>query len=384
MKKIVFEIGIVFSWLCLAGCGSRKVEYLEGELQNTENQEASVMEDDLGVDIWEDSFTAENEDGTVSVKIRAALGTGPETCEVDSIRRMKLDEKAADRIAKAALGEAALCEDGVYRGSRDGIDLEMKIGRRRILLYPADDTQVAPQKLSGAPQIRVDATGKEKNSCEMSEEDAIALAGRFLEELGFTDRRCYWAKTLTWTGNMEEIGEHTYKMDSETNGYAVFFEQTASGEACQIAVNTELNDITIWDDRELENIFSWTGTENGINTTCTGPLSVVCVNDYGVIAADIQNPYEITSIEEDVKILPLETVCGIMKQELTEHIGEYAFAGEAGLYYVGVNFEYRLIWDGEEQNGSYVPVWVLLANGGKEYSQVVVNAIDGSICYRSY
>lgn len=360
--------GLCLSGLCIAGCGKKNVNYIGNEQESTDVPDSLVTGDGGELNIWEESFAVEKENGdTVTVKIRTAVSDGPDTSQVIGIKRMTLDEGVKERIAKAALGDGVSLEDGIYTGSRDGIPYQMRIGENRISLYPEDIAQVAPEELEDALGFSFYANSG-SNMCELPEDAALELAEQFLEEIGFSDRCWSGTATLVWAGNMESLGENAWGVHCVQEGYVFYFEQTLQGESLvQLTGDTNSSDFGLWQEGEESE-----------NLTDTRMHTIVCVDSYGVVAADIQNIYEITSIEDEVSLLPAETVRGILQKEVAEPDDYAAEVNRNFLYYWGLNFDYCLLWDGTSGQGSYVPVWELLG-GSTDITNITVNAIDGSI-----
>lgn len=359
---------LCLSGLCAAGCGKKNVDYIGDEQESTDVPENLSAGGNAEPSLWEESFAIDRENGeAVTVRIRAAYGSGPDTSQVIGVRRVKLDESAKDRIAKVALGEGASLVDGVYTGERNGVPYQMRIGERRISLYSADMKQIALEELKDALEIHLDANSG-TNMCELSEEEAVKIAEQFLEELGFSDRTFYDSRTLVWTGYMESLGENSWRTQSAQNGYVLYFQQTLHGESIiQLAGDTNTYDFWLWQEGdEYNEIFD------------AKMHTVICVDSNGVVAADIWNIYEITSIKEDVSLLPVETVREILRKEITE-LDDYVLELSGNLlYYWGLNSEYCLLWDETGEQGSYVPVWNLMG-GQQDLATITVNAIDGSI-----
>lgn len=367
------------SLLCLAamsaaGCGKRDVSYVKDGTENADETGAEGTEADAAPDTWEFFYPAKMESGNiVSVRVEVDIGDVPKTSEVIGVKRTVLEESTKKQIAETVLGDEASFENGVYTGSRDGISYQMKIGERRISFYPADLAQIAPQyppQMKEAVEYGLSAESGSGNRCELSAEEAVELAGQFLEEIGFSDRIFCNMKSLVWMGVIGQPDEDTSTIIPVTDGYVMFFEQTLKGDQMpQFSGDTEQEILDLWlDEREYIS-----GRQMKMHT-------VLCVDDHGVIAMDIFNLYEITSIEENVSLLPVSTVCDIMEKELTDHADRYITRSEDDLYYKKLNFGYCLLWDDADECGSYVPVWELDDSVfGLDSSKVVVNAIDGSI-----
>lgn len=376
-KKIYRWMLFGMSLLCLAGmsaagCGKRGVSYVNDGTENADENETAATEADAEPDTWEFFYPAKMESGNiVSVRIKVDIGSGPGTSEVMGIRRTVLEESTKRQIAETVLGDEVSLEDDVYSGSRDGIPYQMRMGQRTVSLYPADMIQLAPEELKNALTCALNTgEGISGNRCGLSQDEAVELAGQFLEEIGFSDRSlCCNVMPLVWTGQIEQRDDGGGRLMSITDGYAVFFEQTLNEEKMpQFAGNTVQKYIDIW--------FEEDGRERTYNEMHT----VLCVDERGVIGMDMRNFYEVTSIEEDVSLLPVSTVCDIMEKELTDHADRYITRSEDDLYYKKMSFGYCLLWDDAGEYGSYVPVWELDDSIFElDSSKIVVNAIDGSI-----
>lgn len=355
--------------VCSSGCERRNVDYIKDGTEEADESGTTTAKADEEMDTWEDFYTAEMESGnTVSIRIKVTVDSVPDTSEVMAIKRMTLAESTKKQIAETVLGDEVSFEDGVYTGSRDGIPYQMRIGQRRLSFYPADAMQIAPEEIKDALECGFSAQGASGNRCELSEEEAVELAQQFLEEIGFLDRSFCNMKSLVWVGPVGQE-EDTQKLITVTDGYVIFFEQTLKGEqVSQLTSDTEQDALDIWQEER-----EFVSAENSKMHT------VLCVDDSGVIAMDIYNLYEITSIEEGISLLPISTVQDIIQKELTEHADKYIDPmWEDDLYYKSMEFGYYLIWDGAGEYGSYVPVWELY-DSNWEHSKIIVNAIDGSI-----
>lgn len=382
-KRIQGYMILCLSLLCLtgmsaAGCGKKDVEYIADGQERTDLADTLEEEEDFEIDIWEELYEVEQNDGdTVTVKIRAAVSSGPDTSQVIGIKRATLDENERDRIAGAVLENGVELEEGLYGGNRDGIPYRMKIGENRIVLYPEDWTQVAPEALKNESEVFVAQSSKKgcNNECELSEEDALELACQFLEEIGVSDRSMTWRENLLWIGNdAEQVTETKWKTATNVqDGYIFWFMQTMpqGEELTGLWYDTDIDHFTI----EVSNDGIY-GDDGFIDKKMH---TIVCVNEHGVIAADIRNIYEITSIEENISLLPVETIQGILLEELKEP-DDYAAARNRNLLYYDIfQFDYCLLWDETGEQGSYVPIWELRCSSNIDFATVTVNAIDGSI-----
>lgn len=331
--------------LCAAGCGKKDVDYIADGQESTDLAETFEEEENFEIEIWEELYEVEQNDGdTVTVKIRSGVSRGPDTSQVVGIKRVTLDENERDRIAEIVLENGAELENGIYRGSRDGIPYRMGIGENQIVFCPEDWTQVVPEALKNESEVFVERSGRcefSDNECELSREDALELACQFLEEIGLSDRAIVWGENLLWRcNNAEQLTETKWKTATNVqDGYIFWFVQTMSQgeELIQLHSDTDTsifpigvvsNDMVYGDDAFIDKKMH----------------TVVCVNDHGVIAASIRNFYEITSIEDDVSLLPVETVQGILLEELKEPNAYAAKRNRNLLYYNSLQFGYCLLW----------------------------------------
>ena len=325
-KSVYRDVLFGMSLLCLmgmstAGCGEKDVDYIADGQENADTRRTLNAEDGEK-NLWEEMFAIDRENGdTVTVKVRTTVGAGPDTSQVIEIKRMALDENAKERITKAVFGDGVSVEDGVYTGDRDGIPYRMRIGENRISLYPADITQVKPEEMDDMEQLFPDELTERpyeftiaggmnyQNYAELSEKEAIEIARQFLTDIGLSDRSLCNVKLLQWDSHPLYVimDDGTRYGGSIVDGYVFYFQQTIQGE--------EMTQLT--DDTDSEGFGTWfQGYDEPVWDEDTRMHTVVCVNDHGVIAADIQNIYEVTSVEEDVSLLPVETIQGIMRNEL--------------------------------------------------------------------
>lgn len=394
-KKIYRNMLLCVLLLCLtgmnaAGCGKKSVSYVEDEVKDEQESTDTDARRTLDADgngenrLWDEVFTVDRENGdTATVKVKMTVREGPDTSQVIEVKRMTLDESVKERITKAVFEDGVSVEDGVYTGNRDGIPYRMRIGENRISLYPADITQVVPKELADMASMAPEGVEKPyefmtawstsyTNNAKLSEKEAVKIAGQFLEDIGLSDRNLCNVKSLEWQTTFVVMDEETvYAGGSMVDGYVLYFEQTLQGETA-----TQLTD-----DTDSQGFWTWQEGDETSWIEDTRMHTVVCVNDHGVVAADIQNIYEITSVKEDVSLLPVETIQGIMQNELTRPGDCIAKATENYFYYWGMDYGYCLLWDETGKNGSYVPVCELLGRGTGE-TDVTVNMIDGSIITR--
>lgn len=110
----------------------------------------------------------------------------------------------------------------------------------------------------------------------------------------------------------------------------------------------------------------------------------VDVTDSGLIGITMCYPITVEEITEQVELLPVSVVQGIMRQEIVEHTDRYIDNGRGGsIAFNALELIYFRVKDGDTAGAySYVPTWRLSRRSEQGYDHpVLVNAIDGSVIY---
>ena len=240
-----------------------------------------------------------------------------------------------------------------------------------ISLSPEDIYQVCPEEVSGLPDLCVfdaDAAVDETNECALTVEEADQLVKAALENMGFSNPVKSEIHALCWAGDMKDSedgdsGFQTYRTDGYSMQYVLGMDElslTGFGAEAQYSE---------YDKSSL--LYSMAA------------YAEVFVTDRGVITMHVHNPIEVTSMTEDVKLLPLEKIQKIICDELENDPEQFPFAGQATVFFHSMELIYfRVRDDSREGYYSYIPAWRLCEKkqSGETYENVVVvNAIDGSI-----
>lgn len=274
-----------------------------------------------------------------------------------------------------------------YWGNRTGIpynlnfvEEEPKSGcrGRSIFLSPRDVYQVCPQKYRKTENLTYEVWDMQshgilaENSCELSEEEAKREAQSFAEHLELEYSVYAYTKPLVW-------GDSVKRSEWTMAGYAIYF-------------GFGIDEIAFTEFGTEENYWNFVQMRKAMEEEqySLDACMAVYVADTGVIGAAICNPIETTGISERIELLPLEDIQGIIKEQLTSHLGIFRFCHP--IYNAPVNMnEMELIYfrmRDRKKPGcySYVPTWRLadvLRHGDERVAgiqnQVLINAIDGSV-----
>lgn len=252
-----------------------------------------------------------------------------------------------------------------------------------ISMTPKNIYEVCPEKFKDQEDIVYSEwqMGEwAQNHCGISEAEARKEAEVFAEKLGLDYPIASAAYPLVW-GELPEVfsldGAEDESDSWEVNGYVFSFD-------------LGVDDISFVNFGMEESYFGFWGRtdrEEEIQYSLQARLQIY-VTDQGVIRAEINNPVEITGMQDDVELLPLDTIKGIMQKEVTEHPELFRF----NTYQFSSSFnEMELIYfrvRDKEHPGkfNYVPTWRLAAvtrveneNLNSILNQVLINAIDGSV-----
>ena len=263
-----------------------------------------------------------------------------------------------------------------------------------VLLSPKDKDQICPEELKGKGcrcYPAMSTHGYVKNQCRLSEESALEMAKSFIEgvELGYSVYT--YSAPLLWSIGMENSDSLF------TSGYGMEFEYEA-GEVNEVA-----DGYVFYFDAGVDQIsFPIFGTQytylnfyekkrrGEYGQYSLGATIKVYVTDKGVIGMWADNPVVITGISAEIELLPLEEVEGIMKNQITEHFGDFRFSyDDRGIRFNKMDLIYFRVRDRKDpRHYSYVPTWRLswisLYESSDPYNvdicnQVLINAIDGSV-----
>lgn len=254
-----------------------------------------------------------------------------------------------------------------------------------INFYATDMAELCPEEYPGYtrymahPYMTSDKyTSIGENGCELSVTQAEQQARNFLEALGLEYPVLISTKPLLWG---DETMDYMNCYDWPANGYVFTFEYGINEVSFP---GFESSFIGI-DEYSLVN------EETGYSKRAQ---AVVYVTDQGIIDMYAGNPVETIEISECVKLLPLNSVQNIMKEQIAKSCQEFNYdsnaqsvGGSRKLVFTHIELLYFRVSDKNNPgNYSYIPVWRLGEQIGEELQNnrtirnpVLINAIDGSL-----
>jgi hypothetical protein len=310
--------------------------------------------------------------------------------------QLKEKMKECDAALKEAKDTYTLAEDfsmNEYWGKRAGIPYKlsfmedqrfteesMVISRRNksMIISPKDVYQVCPQKFRETENLTYEAWDWElhgimtENLCKLSEEEAKKEAQSFVDDLELGDLAYAYSEFLVW-------GDKVKESEWTAEGYVLYF-GFGIDDMAFMEYGTEED---YWN-------FNTKRKETEASQYSLNARVAVHVTDAGVIGAKVFNPVEAISVSKGVELLALEDIQGIIKEQLTNHMGFFRFTFPMSGNTIELN-EMELIYfrmrDGKKLGCySYVPAWRLayvLRDGSRRVdsiqNQVLINAIDGSM-----
>lgn len=280
-----------------------------------------------------------------------------------------------------------------YLGERDGITFELRFSERdfvwgrgsggcrgrSIYLMPKDVYQVCPEEFHELEDLRfwgevgaVHSFTPGNNQCEISKEEAQEQAQSFVDRLGLDYSIYTGSEDIFWKSGNDDSEDHA-------NGYVFAWDIGIDGESFVLrGTQQSYNNF----DKKKESEETQYDMDSRLE---------VFVTDMGIIEARIDNPLEIIGVSGKVGLLPLDTVEGIMKEQITQNFGEFRFkyTSERVVTFNEMELIYFRVMDKEKPGYySYVPTWrlsnAMFWNEGLQYwnffeNPVLVNAIDGSM-----
>lgn len=220
-----------------------------------------------------------------------------------------------------------------------------------------------------------DKSDMTENECELSEAEAEELARGFVDVLGLEYPILAYTKPLLW-GDDSISEENAYNWPA--NGYVFHYEYG-------------VEDILFsgyGKEAEYTQFSNWKLGEES-QYSMAAELTVY-VTEQGVIQMNVHNPIETTDVTENVKLLPLDAVKEIMREETQKEYEQFRFlhsVRNTELYFNRMELIYFRVRDKENAGQySYVPAWRLSDQFGlKEMNNrsirnpIIVNAIDGTL-----
>lgn len=260
-----------------------------------------------------------------------------------------------------------------------------------MILVPQDIGQVCPADVSGVENLYYDIVDFEiqpKNQCAISEEEAKEAAASFLGELDFesmvfagVEPLAWWKGTNVGTANLNYIAD----------GYVVSYDLGLDGVSF-VASGVQEN---------YGNMIKKKTAERA-QYNMKSRLEIM-VTEKGVIGMHVYNPVEITGVMEVDKLISLDTMLKIVKNEVERDPERFRFdlpsnvsvgisnekAGKRlTVTYNEVELLYFRVRDKENAGEyMYVPTWRIsdvgafgnVLNQRRIDNPILINALDGSV-----
>lgn len=285
-------------------------------------------------------------------------------------QRAKLLTAPADYVVAE---EFKSCEN--YVGYRDDVLYRVDFSENFIWAEPEGDEYLGPEalrdydKVSKMEEYNENIESKVSNECKLSQEEAKTLAENFLNQIGRSNQICTEEKQFMWHGeNYDEnnnVTEQSYAIYGYSFTYATGVDKVAFSQFPDFG-----NFDVLWH------------TEGYEGEVYNGDEVTLIVADKGVIDVKMKDPVTIRNISDSVKLLPLNTVKDIMKNELKENGEKYDFRYDSSFDHMQLMYM-KMTDDSKEGIFSYVPVWCLSRKMDDiSYAHpVFVNAMDGNVIY---
>ena len=255
-----------------------------------------------------------------------------------------------------------------------GFSLEAKNLRQYLSKEDIEETGVGIVGAMSVPCYPYDTgLGAVNNKCEMTEEEARKLVDNFVKECGLDYKVYAYTVPLVWGSNWEQAQD-----EKNCDGYVFYYD-------------VGVDDISFVTPGKAEQYQNYQKKkESEPQRYSMNARMEVYVNDKGILYLNAQNPVEITGVSEDARFLALEDIQGVIKEEITEHFGDFRFHYSSEDWLIKFN-QMELIYfrvRDKENNGhySYVPAWRLgyvlnfeESNMKSIDNAVLINAIDGSV-----
>lgn len=214
-----------------------------------------------------------------------------------------------------------------------------------------------------------------ENECVYSEQEAERLARDLLESFGLEYPVLTRSVPLIWGD--EELSSRNCN-EYHANGYSFTFAYGIDGVSFP-DFGTEDN----YENWDAIGVYQEKTVKYGMNAH-----AVIDVTDKGIYCEYIADPLETVRISECVKLLPLETIKEIMKENMEKKYEDLPFhAGRVPQKFTHMELIYFRVRDKENEGCySYVPAW-RLSEKEEMYSYgesrirnpIIVNAIDGTL-----
>ena len=314
--------------------------------------------------------------------------SGSSRSEIEELlKEQREDIKKYKKLMKKAPKDFQKVQNDVYEGNsfvgeREGIkyilqcDTDEGTGQGiTIDLSPANDDEVKPDRMKGKGGYSYQGeAGKElENGCKMKKEDAEKLAREFLQKVGFTDLVKEEESALMWNVWNDPNAVREDPDESFAHGWEFHYapgvdEVSFPSFGIEAEYQTVAGDVTY----------------KGYPLNCNIQVDVT---DKGVIHVTWFNPVEVVSVTSGVKLLPIDNIKNIIKEDIGV-LAEY-LSGKG--FFIGmdepiINFNrmdliyYRVSDPKDKERFTYVPAWKLRRNTNDMMPfSFVINAMDGSV-----
>ncbi|MCM1308853.1 MAG: DUF6034 family protein [Butyrivibrio sp.] len=257
-------------------------------------------------------------------------------------------------------------------------EVSYPIRNQSIIIEPVDIREVAPghmQYSAGVVKIYDNFDYERSEGCAAAQE----IADRFIRNFGLNEviydytRSDDSGKYMGGSGNLQWITADGY---GETDGY--YFNYS-------IALDTEKNIVA----HEHDAVYNkWENYADAANPQYSRrSIMTVYVKGESVIYAEINNPLEVVSVNEGVKVLSFDIIKDIIRSELSDNIGNYTAyeaADGTAVSFQTMAFGYVRLRDAERGDlYSYVPAWRLIGRNSNSLewgaeNMLIINAVDGT------
>ncbi len=412
----------------LSGCTEENVEYniegvTEADRKETNDKKGGV-EQFADAPSWNEMWTIQREEGEpVSVEIDADIRIPKvEQMSVVEVAVPEMDAEYKKKIARKIFGNEDVYYNDIshlegqepennndvytlveaydankYIGKYNGVLYELSFSEekykvvmdkswtclsKKIQWSPKNIYEVCPkeygilQDLSYCPQEFNSGRFRE-NGCDLSEEEAEKIARKYVADMGMEYSVLTGTKNIEWFG-IPKTGESLE--ESPTNGYVFTYEYGLD----------DVSFVEFGADSEYANLPANSLKKEKIEYSMSARMNVY-ITDKGVIQIEVYNPVETVGVLENVELLPLETIQGIIKEQMQEKYESfrfYNFGEEANMHdYNAMELIYFRVKDKKNTGHySYIPAWRLsglIETGGLGVKMicnpVIINAIDGSV-----
>lgn len=295
-----------------------------------------------------------------------------------------------------------------YMGYRDGIAYQLNFGEygaeeynveraKAISLDVIDIYSVVSEDLKDVEKLRRTAAAygaaggrnRQENHCTLTPQQAKKEAAQILEGLGFSYPVYAYTVPLVW-GSEEQLADGDYPENGADwlEGYSVHFE---FGIENLIPEDESDYNASYWNNQQ-----AYQGKVDQ-PVYSMNSFADVELTDRGIVSILVYNPVEIKDISQPVRLLPLDTVCDILRTQIQENFDTFHFQRLDIRAFNQLELTYFRVTDREHTGQySYIPVW-RLANAAvskpstwgvvdgavkKEAgisNEVMINAMDGSV-----